>query len=331
MPAEGGFPAQLEPFARLKPGLLRQGNVALAIVTPEGESTWPGLLPGDPNWKVMELVADIPVEGGKEAALRIAGPLFEGALNIMSFIMASAIPLGRVEVIDITEPLEVGAERESQTFSSAPFDGNAQGIAMTGVSGFLECSLPPTLAQLDSRTAAALKWFVKSIETARLHDQFIFSWIALEILRSDSGVGVTAPYRANCQHEISACPLCLTPTARVLLGQSMQKFLVEIGGVSVNVAADLWRMRQMMHGAVPFDSPKLDALPSLVHPLRSAVSVALKRKLGWSDDSPPVIQQSGMVIHPSVSAYGSRHITERDVTSLDQLVAIDAGMSPQGL
>jgi len=75
-----------------------------------------------------------------------------------------------------------------------------------------------------------------------------------------------------------------------------------------------------MHGAISFDSPKLDALPGLIHPLRSAVSVALKRALGWGDEAAPVVEQSGMVVHPAAGVAGSRVITERDITSLDRLV-----------
>jgi len=53
-----------------------------------------------------------------------------------------------------------------------------------------------------------LRWFVKALGTDLLHDQFIFLWMALEILCDDSDVRVEEPYVGPCQHQIPECPEC---------------------------------------------------------------------------------------------------------------------------
>jgi len=45
-------------------------------------------------------------------------------------------------------------------------------------------------------------------------------------------------------------------------------------------AKALWRMRQLMHGAIPFDLTKLEQLPSLVQVLRAAVAVRSEGDFG---------------------------------------------------
>jgi hypothetical protein len=124
------------------------------LFTAPSSDVWSGLVPSDPRAKVMQLVADIQVGGEQQTALDIAGPLFESLLDILSFAVAAPIPLGAIEVLDITPPLVLEEERAVQTFGSPPFDRNAQGVAVTGVYGIAEYSLPSELVDMDSRTAA---------------------------------------------------------------------------------------------------------------------------------------------------------------------------------
>ena len=84
----------------------------------------------------------------------------------------------------------------------------------------------------------------------------------------------------------------------------------------VEDASALWRMRQFMHGAIPFDSNKLEALPALVQVLRAAVAAALKGSLGWEPGSPPLVAASGLSIHPALSVGGTRAINVDDISSL---------------
>jgi hypothetical protein len=75
-------------------------------------------------------------------------------------------------------------------------------------------------------------------------------------------------------------------------------------------------MRQMMHGAISFDSKKLDDLPSLLQVLRAAVAAGLKDRLGIAAESPPLVVPSGLSIHPSMGVGGVRAVTEKDIEPL---------------
>ena len=81
-------------------------------------------------------------------------------------------------------------------------------------------------------------------------------------------------------------------------------------------------MRKLMHGAISFDSAKLQGLPRLVQVLRAAVTPYLKNVLGLPLESAPVIQPEGMEIHPSMGLGGTRQITAHDMLSLADLVSM---------
>ncbi len=83
---------------------------------------------------------------------------------------------------------------------------------------------------------------------------------------------------------------------------------------------ELWRMRQMMHGAIDFDLQKLVRLPALVQILRAAVAARLKEALGIPADFAPIVQQEGLMIHPSAVVGGTQALTADDVLSLDELI-----------
>jgi len=72
----------------------------------------------------------------------------------------------------------------------------------------------------------------------------------------------------------------------------------------------------MMHGAIPFESAKLEALGSLLQVLRAAVALGLKDCLGMPRDEAPLIASSGLSVHPSPSVVGTRAIKEADISAL---------------
>jgi hypothetical protein len=71
---------------------------------------------------------------------------------------------------------------------------------METVAGAISVTLPDKITDPEVRTAAALRWFYKSITTNLSHDALIFLWIALEILSDLSPISSEAPYRARCNH-----------------------------------------------------------------------------------------------------------------------------------
>jgi hypothetical protein len=313
MPPGGGLPTELRFESRMPGQARRYGDVIVVIQAAPPMPPSPGVVP-NPQIALCNLTADVAADDPHGAVVAL-GATVESIIDLMSFEMGTAIPLGQTEVVDITDPVAVGDEREIMIFSGSPFDRNARQVEMQAIQGLTLGRLPDLGTIPDSKAAAALRWFVKSLDTVLLHDQFIFLWIALEILSDRSGERVEEPYKGPCQHEIPNCPECGRPTAQMVRGATLREFLEELG-VSVGDASALWRMRQLMHGAIPFDSKKLEALPALVQVLRAAVAAAIKHSLGWEPDSPPLVAASGLSIHPALSVGGTRTINVDDISPL---------------
>jgi hypothetical protein len=130
---------------------------------------------------------------------------------------------------------------------------------------------------LDVRTEAALGWHLKAMASPFLADQFMLNWIALEILWRGSGVSVEAEYVAKCGHAISNCPICSKPTAREVRGASIQKYLTDVCGVDEQEARQMWRLRQIFHGDVAFDSAEMKRLNPTLQILRVVASDPARR------------------------------------------------------
>jgi hypothetical protein len=309
---DGGLPEQLEFHSRLPPQAREYEGIPVAIQElPEdfakAYETPPGIEP-------VYLVADLEAADVNEATEK-AGPVFEAITDLMSFDMGAPLPIGQVDVSDITPPIAIGDERETSMYGAPPFSLNARSVEMQAIQGRMLGQLPDSLEVDNSKLTAALRWFVKALGTDLLHDQFIFLWIALEILCDASEIKVLAPYVGPCHHKIAACPECETPTTRMVRGATMRAFL-ERFGISESQAKELWAMRQLMHGAIPFDSTKLKNLGSLVQPLRAVVASRLKEWLGKGPDEPPLVAASGASIHPALGAYGTGQVTEEDLWPL---------------
>ena len=317
MPSGGGLPSQLLFQSRIEEQARRYGEVVVAIrkVPP------PGIVPpgqqADPRVEWMHLVADVPAADSSSAIVKLS-VLVEPILDLMSFEMGAALALAQTEVLEITPPLVEGEEREVMIFGASPFDKNARSIDMQSIQGLLKGRLPESPVLPNSQAAAALRWFVKSLETVVLHDQFIFLWIGLEILCDESDARVDEPYAGPCGHEIRECPECGRPTTKMVRGATVRQFLQGLQ-VSDEDANALWRMRQLMHGAIPFDSTKLERLPSLVQVLRAASAAALKADLGWDTAAPPIVAAGGLSIHPAIAVGGTRAIEHENVRPLSPL------------
>lgn len=310
---DGGFPETLEFESRLSPQARIYGGTPVAIrELPKDDPRREGL---PPDVEPVALFAEVDAPDPPEA-VATAGRTFEPLIDLMSFDMGCPLALGQVMAIDVSPPLSSGEQRDMAIFASSPFDVNARSVEMSAIQGRLSGELPGSIDLSDSKDAAALRWFVKALGTQVLHDQFIFLWIALEILTDASGTKVEAPYVGPCHHEIPECPECGRATTRMVRGQTMKAFL-QRHGVSEQSATVLWQIRQLMHGAIPFDSKKLEELGAQVQVLRAAVAKALKEQLGIPPTEPPIIASSGFSIHPAMAAMGS---TKIDQDSLEPLI-----------
>lgn len=310
----GALPERLEFYSRLAEQTRTYGDITVAIRKTTAEA-YASLYGNNPQVELLHFVADVPTDGDDMAALEKLGPVFEATVDLMSFEMGAGLGVGQLTVVDISPPVAVGDERASNVFTTSPFDTHARAVDMGAVRGLIHGQLPDSLAVGDSKTAAVLRWFVKALGRDLLHDQFIFLWIALEILADESEVMVEEPYTNRCGHEIASCPECGTPTALMVRGATLRAFL-QACGVSEEQSRDLWRMRQLMHGAIPFDSGKLAGLGGLVQPLRAVVAAGLKARLGKSPTDPPIVAAAGMSIHPAMGLGGTGQITQSDIEPL---------------
>jgi hypothetical protein len=311
---DGGLPEGLEFQSRMPEQTKVYGDITVATQKlVDGKLA--ELYGGNPQIELVRLAADVPAGQEVFSAVEKLAPVFEELLDLLMFDMGCQLGVGQMDVTDITPPLSVGEDRATAIFNTPPFHRHAQAVEMQTIQGRLLGQLPDSLAIGDSKTAAVLRWFVKSLGTNLLHDQFIFLWIALEILCDDSEVRVGEPYSGRCGHEIANCPDCGEPTTRMVRGATIRAFLREFD-VSDEQAKRLWQLRQLMHGAIPFDSDKLTDLGGLVQPLRAVVAAGLKARLGREPADPPIVAPSGLSIHPAMALQGSGQVTEEDTLPL---------------
>jgi hypothetical protein len=306
--------AQLRFTSRLVPRVVTYPQMTVALQPSTGAREGMPALPL--GWERVVLVADISSTGDKTEVLKSVVSLFETILDPLAFELGATVHLGQCEMLDITKPAVLDDDRELMIFASIPYGRNARSVDMECIRGAVAATLPDAVPDYDARASAALRWFNKSLATDLLHDQFIFLWIALEILCDLSPISVQAPYQARCGHLIAQCPECGTTTSREVRGQTIMRFLTSEFAVDEATVRQLWGMRQMMHGAINFESSKLESLPLLVQPLRAAVAAGIKRILGRNPDDAPLVAPAGLSVHPAFGVEGTRKLTADDLRPL---------------
>jgi hypothetical protein len=255
----------------------------------------------------------VEVEGDSAfAAVERAHPVLERALDRLSFDMQVALSIIHTDVTDVTPPLAAGDERDHSTYASYPGDKFARSEDLGSAFTELTPHLRDTTPAPDPKVSAALHWYVKALGAPYLHDRFIFLWIAMEIFADDSGIAVLEPRPLRCGHLVETCPQCSKPTDQKVRGRSIIAYL-QARGAEPELAERAWKLRQMMHGAMRFDSGKLADLPAVAQMIRAIVTAELKTALGISESDPPVVVSGVAAIHPAVAAGGTRSITDEDL------------------
>jgi hypothetical protein len=226
--------------------------------------------------------------------------LLEELLDSLSFQLQTTIQVFRLEALDVTPPVAVGMQRYFSPieYSSAKFfPANIPHNIRTSFYPHLTTDLKSASA----RSRAALRWYVKGMAAHYAVDKFIFFWIALEILRAESGISVSLPYRAKCGHEIPRCPICGQQTSREEFGKSIKKFLVDEAGIAESTVKELWEFRQIIHGAKDLTREAISKSPKYARYAREAVITTLKKALGWSPHEPPLLAEP---IGPIITGVG---------------------------
>ncbi len=267
-------------------------------------------------------IAGIVSAEDPEKALEIGLPSLEGVLESMAFQMQDVLRIDSLEVLDVTPPVSVGDERE-MLISPSPHGHHSIVFspASVAIGGAQTRTVPDPWLQLIARDAKgqrALDWYLKSLATTLQVDQFIFLWIATEVLAGNSDASVEGNYVADCGHEIAECPQCGRSTARKLQGKSIQSFLQTDFNLTEELSRTAWQMRQMLHGAIDFQSKRLESLPELCGALRTGVLTGLKTALSIDAASPPSFSVGGTVsLIPGLRLIGSRAICEEDLVGVD--------------
>lgn len=236
--------------------------------------------------------------------------LLESLMDSLSFQLQTAIHAYELQVLDMTPPVAAGMERNYfvEKYSSGKF---IQSFPPSNIKTSLHPKLAYSLENASTRNRAALRWYIKGIAATYEVDKFIFFWTALEILRSESGISVSSPYRARCGHEIPNCPICGEMTLKEELGKSIKKFLMDRADISEDTAKKLWKLRQMIHGTKDLTYEELRDLPTMANSLRQALLTILKPALGWPLNAPPLILPSmGSAIIPSYNTINSKRVLD---------------------
>lgn len=268
------------------------------------------------NTEAIELVADVPDANGPESALFAGAPILESVVELLSFELGEPVLVGSVTVTDATPPIATGEDRAHYTLLKLPGDLSTPDDAIGGTPGVhgVPVARLPLSTDSDAEETAALRWFVKSLGAKALVDQFIFAWIALEILCDDSGVGVREPYRCRKGHVIERCPTCGARTEQKVRGATMRAFLVN-GGMEEDDAKAAWRMRQIMHGAVSFESEALLGIGDLILRVRAVVAADLKARFGLTPEHLPIYQPTGLML----TGFGMSGTTKAEQDLIDPL------------
>jgi hypothetical protein len=266
-----------------------------------------------PNFSWGTMIAEVTAPEAAVAYERAVDAM-EAVVESLSFQIQSPLQIHGIEAIDVTPPVEVGDDREFGQLTGYPLRRfRPASLQMTGVWTQVVPDLGVELATLDRRQRAALDWYLKALAAPYQVDQFMFFWIALEILSDLSPVKVEGPLIARCQHEIAQCPTCGKPTTRVVQGASRQRYLMEGFGIPEQLARELWKTRQILHGAEEFDSSVMDRLAELSQVLRAVVNAAIKDALGLPPDAPPIVQYGQTAISPHMGLGGTRRVEQSDL------------------
>ncbi len=295
------YPGQvIEAVSRIPQGSsLNPGGVFVTI------QPWPNVkipsLPYGPSGIQDEPAALVFYVTGEylEAMTRTRG-LVEPLLDSLSFQLQTAIHAYELQVLDMTPPVSIGMERDLfvSKYSSGKF---IPAFPPTNVNTLLHPQLDLSLEKASTKTRAALRWYIKGLAATYEVDKFVFFWVALEFLRSQSRVSVVSPYVApKCKHEIPNCPTCGKPTSKFLFGESIKKFLVEKANTPQETANKLWQFRQIVHAKKDLTYEDMRDLPMMANSLRKALLVLLKSALGWPLDQPPAMLPVGSGIITSI-------------------------------
>jgi hypothetical protein len=312
---EGGLPQVLEPASRIPVGEFSISGDTFEVRQLDTHPV--SSLAGDIRFRAAEIIFQVHA-ATIEAAYDKASEFLEGLLDSLSFQLQFVVPVHRMEFLDVTPPVEIGEER-AMALHAAEDAGFAQlkfrpaSVDMTGTQTTMVPDASLCLDRNDVKAAAGLDWYLKGLGAGLQVDRFIFLWISTEILSKRKVADVTEPYRVpGCGHVILTCPQCGNTTSKPVGGATIRKYLTSFG-IDSDLAADLWRARQILHGNEAFDSKLMLRLDELSQVLKAIIVMELKAAFGLEEAVPPLVAPKSMSILPGVGLQGRRAVSQDDL------------------
>jgi len=256
-----------------------------------------------------ETTATSPIE-----ALDLMGDNIETILDILTFQLQAPIPVTNVDVIDFSEPLRVGEEREWAFANSYPrIQKDCGFVFMANWATSINSKLMQE--RLDASTEASLRWFSKGIASHAIVDQFISFWIALEILTTPPDQGKRVFFKCRkCSYEIKSCPQCSYSSSHFPdTKERIELFITEDLSLDESLFEKLWDTRMIFHGRNKLTPEEIKGIPDLTWELRMIVIEALKRRMGIDQKDRPCCIQMNAVIMDKFVLSGHRKLAELDI------------------
>jgi hypothetical protein len=316
---EGGLPKQLHRIPQItdcqSTVVENQSVCARAWESPQ--------FPEHPMVEVewVEFFCNLEAESAMDAA-EAGADAITVVLDDLSFRMDAALGISQLEVVDVSPPVAAGEQREMVLFpypQGYPSWRLARSVALGHVTAEEAVSLRNSYMKMTGRERRALDWYLKALNTPFEVDQFMFLWIALEVLLdSDDGALVEAPFKGRCGHEIAECPVCGKPTTQPVRGVSVRGYLQRFGATDVD-ASVLWKTRMMMHGRADLTQSGMEDLSRQVQVLRACVVGALKTRLAMEETDAPLVAAGSFAVRPEVAVGGALAIEERHLTGCTEI------------
>jgi hypothetical protein len=307
-----GLPQRLQFETRVHPQKVNLSDCTLCLMPYAGpETPW---FTETLTHELVNLILKYEAETIVDAAERVP-LLIDPVIDDLAFQLQEPLKVQELEFLDVTAPVTVGDQREMLLF---PFPGGydqlklrrstALGVAYTERTPVLRSSY----AALTAKVQQARDWYIKALHASFDVDRYIFLWVSFELLRGLSGFKVEEPTKLRCGHMIARCPECNQTTSMYRQGQTTIGFLRALG-LEQETADQLWRMRQIVHGARSMTTEELSTLGGLLPILRAVTLAGIKQQLGIDQGQPPILITGNPAFSmPGLGGY--RAVSESDLT-----------------
>jgi hypothetical protein len=309
-----GLPQRLEFETRIRPQRVSLNDCTLCLRPYAGQETpW---FNETLTHELVNLILMYEAATIADAVERVPS-LIDPAIDDLAFQLQEPLKVHELEFLDVTPPVTVGDQRETLLF---PFPGGYDQLKLRRSTAlgaaYIERApvLRPSYAALTAKVQQALDWYIKALHAAFDVDRYIFLWVSFELLRGLSGFKVEEPTKLRCGHIIARCPECSQATDMYRQGQTTIGFLVALG-VEQETADQLWRMRQIVHGARSMSTEELSILAGFLPILRAVTLACIKQHLGIDQSQPPILTTGNPAFSmPGLGGY--RAIAESDLAEV---------------